>query len=75
LEGGTDFSLFVVDRGNVEVLYSKKHNNKVISKVARNIKEGEITKVVQASMDSPRLSTGENFGFQLEVRPSRLHTS
>jgi hypothetical protein len=40
LEGGTDFSLFVVDRGNVEVLYSKKHNNKVISKVARNIKEG-----------------------------------
>ena len=40
MEGGTDFGLFVVDRGNVEVLYNKKHNNKVISKIVRTIKDG-----------------------------------
>lgn len=40
LEGGTDFGLFLVDRGNVEILYHKRHNNKVVCKVVRTIKDG-----------------------------------
>lgn len=40
LEGTADFGLFVVDRGSVEILYHKKHNNKVISKVVRTIRDG-----------------------------------